>query len=810
MLSKNRLDYMITDLALRRFYAETCLCLPDFGILCPLENSVEIQYQLSENSETFQHLLLRPHEFFLFQPDLPVKLIPEDVSVCLLVRLNPAFLLNLFPAEQLDLSPIYRPASQLSSGTLYAFLKLAHLYITDQKTYELQIISNLYHSLESLFTFSAPAVAKTIHERHSEKRKEMILSYIDEHIQETFKLTETAQAIGLTPQYLSSWFQKNFDCTFSNYILSQKIETVKSWLHYTRLSDLTLTEQFHFKDTLSFQNAFAQYCKVSPSQYRARFQKEEQLQPPAAETKLPLSPYFDALLSVTTTPETVSFSPSQKDETIHRISARNVKSLPDSWRYLLNMGYAYQFNDNRMQAQLKEIQQAVHFKYGRICRLLDLTTIHSINNIPRYGFEHVFQLLDEMNQLHLIPFIELGYKHAKVHLQFLETQILTIDDQILSYYSKVLQILPDFLRACCNRYGINVVSTWQFSLYYDLIEEREQISTLTFRQYLEYYGQLRSVIKQLLPDARVGGADFNIYVPFDVWEEKLRILKTQQIDLDFLSLNAYGGVQTGEQTHLALDSGYMAEKIAGAVQLMETYFPHTPVLITEFNFCYTSRNYLNDMVFTSCFLARFLNQNLHLVRGMGYFTMSDLSVSYSDSEDLFLGGNGLFNCIGLPKPAYHIYSFFHELGARIIAQTGNYLITTDSDYRFQGIFTNYVHINEQAAYSRHNEKLLDTPEQLFESMEAQSLHIQIEQAVPGTYLLKTYTVNAFHGNLLPHWAKCRSITTLSEHDFRTFKQLAQPSISLSTKNVAEDGLLDFSLNLEPLEVKLVLIDYIEN
>ena len=306
MLSKNRLDYMITDLALRRFYVESSICLPDFGLLCPLENSIKIQYPLPENPEAFQSLQLRPHEFFLFQPDLPVKLIPEDVSVCLLVRLNPAFLLNLFSAEQLGLSPIYRPASQLSSGTLYAFLKLAHLYITDQQTYELQIISNLYHSLESLFAFPAPSVAKTIHERHSEKRKEMILSYIDEHIQETFKLTETAQAIGLTPQYLSSWFQKNFDCTFSSYILSQKIETVKNWLRYTRLNDLTLTEQFHFKDMLSFQNAFARSCKVSPSQYRALFQKEEQIHLPAAETKLPLSPYFDALLSVNAAPETTS------------------------------------------------------------------------------------------------------------------------------------------------------------------------------------------------------------------------------------------------------------------------------------------------------------------------------------------------------------------------------------------------------------------------------------------------------------------------------------------------------------------------
>ena len=71
------------------------------------------------------------------------------------------------------------------------------------------------------------------------------------------------------------------------------------------------------------------------------------------------------------------------------------------------MGYAYQFNDNRMRIQLRKFQKEVHFKYGRICRLLDLTTLHSINHTTRYGFENIFLLLDDMFQLDLIPFLGL-------------------------------------------------------------------------------------------------------------------------------------------------------------------------------------------------------------------------------------------------------------------------------------------------------------------------------------------------------------------------------------------------------------------
>ncbi len=810
MLSENHLDYMITDLGLHRFYTKTPLCLPDFGVLCPLENDLEVQYTLTDDHNTTQRLQLHPHDFLIFQTGLPLSLVPDDVSVCLLVRLNPAFLLNLFPAEQFSTLPIYHPASQFSSDTLYSFLKLSHLYITNKKEYELQIISNLYNALGSFFPASASVSVAECNVRHSEKRKQMILSYIEEHIQESFKLNETAQILGLTPQYLASWFQKNFDCTFSSYILRQKIQSAKAWIGYTTLTDSALAEQFHFKNEDVFQEEMAQLCGYTPTQYRKQFQPSASFHLPDEGSRLPLSPYYDALLSVDVRHAPAPPELPSKEELIYKISSKSSKNCSDSWRYLLNMGYAYQFNDNRMQAQLKEIQQAIHFRYGRICRLLDLTTIHEINHSKRYGFEHVFLLLDEMNRLHLTPFIELGYKHAKVHLQFYETHILTMNDEVYSYYNKVIQILPDFLRACCNRYGADKVATWQFSVYYDFIEEYERISTLTFLQYIDYYQQIRFLIKELLPDASVGGADFNIFLPFEFWEEKLRIIRNQQIDMDFIGVMAYGGVTTNSQVHLALDANYMNDKIREATKLIENYFPAIPVLITEFNFCYTSRNYLNDMIFASSFLASFLSENLNQVKGMGYFTMSDLSVYYTDSGDLFFGGNGLFNYIGLPKPTYHIYSFFRELGTRIIGHTSDYLITTDSNYRFQALFINHVHINEQAAYSKHNEKLLDTPEELFESTEAKPLHIQIEQAVPGTYLFKSYTLNAFHGNLLPYWAKCRSITNLSPQDFQTFKQLAQPAVNLYTKTVSEDGILDFSVLLEPSEVRLFLIDYIEN
>ena len=181
MLSNNHIDYMITDLALYRFYTDTSLCLPDFCVLCPLENNLEIRYTDTYHSENTQCIQLHPHDFFVFQTGSSIKLIPDDVSVCLLIRLNPAFLLNLFSLDRLSSLPVVHLASRFSSGALYSFLKLSHLYITDKKEFEFQIISNLYIVLDSLFPSLSSTSISDKNLRHSEKRKTAILTYMHRH-----------------------------------------------------------------------------------------------------------------------------------------------------------------------------------------------------------------------------------------------------------------------------------------------------------------------------------------------------------------------------------------------------------------------------------------------------------------------------------------------------------------------------------------------------------------------------------------------------------------------------------------------------
>ena len=160
MLSANHLDYMITDLALYRFYTSTTICLPDFGIICPLKNNLEVQYHYIDDANTLHSLQLHPHDFFVFQTGLPVTLIPDDMCIYLMIRLNPAFLLNLFSADRFSSLPVCHLASQFSADTLYAILNMSHLYVTNKGKNEFQIISNLYNTLDSFFPPVVPLKKK--------------------------------------------------------------------------------------------------------------------------------------------------------------------------------------------------------------------------------------------------------------------------------------------------------------------------------------------------------------------------------------------------------------------------------------------------------------------------------------------------------------------------------------------------------------------------------------------------------------------------------------------------------------------------
>lgn len=801
MINTWGLDKIIFSLGLYRFYEEIPICMYGYTIIYTLENSAYIKL----NEENFMQV--KSQQFICIPPGKKVVLKPEDSIECLILELNPAFLLDKIESEAFWDVPF---TSEMYLGVTeirYDFMKLSYLYFTARNQKEYLIISHIYSLIQSLKNhfLQEPFILCT---EHYGKKNREIYKYISNHIYEPFRMQDAAKAIGWTPQYLASYFQKNFGCTFLEYINQCKIKKALKWIQYTMLSDVEITLAFSFKNV----SAFRKYVL----EFQGKTVDEIRIQNPLPEVECRLEQYAitsDLFCYEKLIMEQKDFKNVQvyvpPEEKIVTFKYNDTHVFPETWKFILNVGYAYQMSDPRMRNQVYNIQKKIHFRYGRIYRPLDLVYCYSQNDTVFYNFESIFRVLDYFQELQLKPFLEVGYKDAKVHTRFTETYIISDREEIEFYYSRIIRILPQFIRACCNRYGINSVREWKFSVYYDTVQEIENDVEFTFWKYANYYNRIYAIVKQYLPDCSVGGLDFNVYVSPDNLKGKLEQLNLYGATLEFINLTVYGGINRGNETQLSLDPNHTIVCTLDAIKIIREYYPDLPIYISEFSFCYTSRNYLNDTVFQSSYIAHYICNILSDVQGMGYYTMSDISVQYSDSDEMFFGGNGMYNYAGIRKPAFYTYSFFSHLGNKLIGKTPNAIITADSHFSFQGIFYHYIHINENAAYSERNTELLTIPEQMFEKDEAKVLHFQIENVIPGKYLFKCYTIDLNNGNILQEWAKCRTLYQLKEKDLTFFKYVSRPKTTLYTRKASETGTLDFTIRLQPMEVTLILMDFMD-
>lgn len=814
---------------------ELLVCHADYTFFCILDGLCHVRIDSREP------LLLSSSDLLLLPPGIPALFSPKHFCVCLAVQVNPAFLLSTLKTDTLFFccpDSLRTPELKQLAAPL---LSLSRLCLTEKEQQHYQILSGLYSCIQILHVlplseqeklpdyavliskytendaavipFSGPKKQADTSAPSSARFRE-ISDHISRHIQEPLTLQETAAAMNLTPQYLASCFQKSAGCTFLAYVSRQKARFCLPWLSCTTLSDAEIADAMGFRNTAAFQKCIRDHFQDTTENIRR-------------QGRLTLAS-FSAFPSHTCIPNPLRYlvpddrhgtesSPLpppmhlSEGETAALTSATYLsltlrEKMADSWKYILNIGFASQLTDVGLRSQIQDIQSRIHFRYGRVCRLPDLVLTHQINGKVHYSFEIIFQILDFLLSIHLTPFLELGFKEEKIHSHFTETYVLSPEKDILPYYDMLLSMLPDFIRSCCNRYGQDTVSQWCFEIYYDEIENTENNMQITFGQYVDYYRQISSIIRTCVPDCRIGGTGFNTYLSSPSLEQELSALRSRETRMDFFSIYVYGGVGHGLDTHLSLDPDLVLNKTSQAVALIHDYFPELPVLVTEFSFCYSSRSYLNDSLFQNSFIIRYLVHELKNVQGMGYFSLSDLNVRYRDTDEIFFGGNGLYNIHGIRKPAYYAYGFFNDLGRFLLGKGENYIFTAGSMSSLQGILFRYAHINEILAYSQHGDELLTSPMQHFQSAPAEQMDFLFTNVLPGSYIIKRYRITGQAANPLIHWTKYRYFRSLNEKDLKFFRYLSHPETDLFVIEVQPQEPLRLSVLLEPQEVQLLLID----
>lgn len=105
-----------------------------------------------------------------------------------------------------------------------------------------------------------------------------ILDYISWHIQERLSISEIAAYFGYNEKYFTTFFKKYAGIPLKQHILQSKMEHAKSNLSETTQPISQIAYSLGFSDAHNFSNAFHKVTGLSPSAYRASYNKHNVFQ----------------------------------------------------------------------------------------------------------------------------------------------------------------------------------------------------------------------------------------------------------------------------------------------------------------------------------------------------------------------------------------------------------------------------------------------------------------------------------------------------------------------------------------------------
>lgn len=115
---------------------------------------------------------------------------------------------------------------------------------------------------------------RDVRSRYSQQLLDMVRSDIDEHFaDENFGLNEAASHVGISPNYLSSMFKKEYGKGIHEYITTHRIEKARHMLIHTEKSMGDIGAEVGYPNPYHFSSNFKKHVGMAPTEYRKKNRK---------------------------------------------------------------------------------------------------------------------------------------------------------------------------------------------------------------------------------------------------------------------------------------------------------------------------------------------------------------------------------------------------------------------------------------------------------------------------------------------------------------------------------------------------------
>lgn len=779
----------------------------DFNIFVVLSGNVSVHYKNHTRD-------MNPYDIFFFQPFETYSFIKSTKDAQVLnISFNSQYIRSLCPeVEEIVLqqshvtknmgNPIYISMCQDFATIIYNNLK-------NELCTKMKLLDAANNLLISIFdNYGEQGNAGEKGKGYAQQRVSDIMSYINEHYSEKLSVTDISASLGLHPQYFSSFFSKYFKTSFVDYLTTFRINQSLSRLIYSKDSILDIAIDCGFANHKTYAAAFKKQYSITPTTYRKQMQEAQ-----ANSAKSNMANYetstnkdFGALTyfrQFLLLDDKKDFS-LKTHQSLH-LNARELsaKSTIVNQEKFMSVGRAFACLRSDIQSQLRDAHKDLNYNYLRIRDIFsdDLYIYYeNESHEPSFNWQNLDTVFDFLIDLGVHPFPEIGFM----------PELLASKKQYAGWQfhpnvsapksiEKWRYLIKSFLEHYIDRYGIIELRQWYFDFWTcpDL-QMKPAYWNESMQDFFDFYKATYEVFKSVDRELRLGTPSFSTingrdwYIAFFEFCKKFNIqpaylsihLYACEPTLDFYSPGEFGAVDYASFT--ASNQNYISESLTDLINLMSKYATKKlDIIVSDWSLTFLSKDYVRDTCFMSAFIAHTYVHTLEKVKGLCYWSISDIHEEYFPENAFFHGGPGMLSTHGLKKASYNAYSLINKLGSSVLDYGDNYLFIKKMG-TYQLLLYNLAEFDE--SYELMDNSSIDETHRysIYKNTEDLSLDIMIELPA-GSYYIKRYEVSRQYGSAYDIWAKMGFPASLPKDMEDFIREESQPHISYMLQDT--DGTL---------------------
>lgn len=636
-------------------------------------------------------------------------------------------------------------------------------------------------------------------DENSEDRTRMIIEFIHGNYNRQIGLGDLAEQFHLSVPYLSKYIKKNLHAGFLEYLNSVRLSHTVDDLMLTDHSVTRIAFDNGFSNLASFNRVFKDTFSVTPSEYRRKNSRKISREKKRDAGMTLLRDYLT---------ENDKQMPEIGVETRVKciIDAALSKNYTRIWEQLWNLGSAEELLRADVQRHILLMQKELGMKTVHIWGLFSEEMLIRLEKGENYNFSRIDQVLDFLVLHHMSPMIDLGFHPVELYSAG-KTILYREKEKGYEEPEQYLSLIREFADHCVARYGEYETAGWQFEISKD-----DRLFLHGGASFFQMYESVSLIIRERVPEARVGGGAIFVYDDLSILKEFLSGWKSRRSYPDFLSVWVYPYelVLDDEKEKKLIVSGnpdYICSRISAVQNILKEY-GNVPLYVTRWDISLSCRNYLNESCYRGASLIKNIVSCLGKAEVMSCFGSTDLLCDFYDTAESIFGGYGLITKDGIGKPAFYALRFLQSMGKYFVARDENYFITKDDRGNYYMIVFNCCRMDMLFYQNQKEDISAEEVERLFEK---DTLEIQIifRNMKKGKYHIKKSCLGSGKGNILDNWKQLGYGKRLEKDEVRYLSSVCIPKLEYEELEAKKDSLA-VNASLCANEIQLYKIRYMGN